>query len=236
VTRWGWLGARGDLTASFYFLGLRERRMSIRPLRPYSVKTPSEKTRARPAFSIVEATVAIAITALAVAALATVTTSSLLATNDAVANTIADGIAQQLLDEVMLEKYAVDSASALSLAFGPNSAEQAGAGRSLYDDTDDFYNLSKAPPQGIYGEELGRGNDAGSLRDPAFAIPTGYFGKFRERTRVYFVSPNDLTTEITAYGTSYRCCEAIVEQLRSDGSWVPLASRRRVFSYVPSNL
>lgn len=231
MTRWGWLGARGDLTASFYFLPQADRRMSIRPLRSHR-----ENRSKRPAFSIVEAMVAIAITALAVAALATVATSSLLTTNDAVANTIADGIAQQMLDEVMAEKYAVDSASAYSLAFGANSTEQAGAGRSLYDDTDDFYNLSKSPPQGIYGEELGRGNDVGGSRDPAFAIPSGYFGKWRQRIRVYFVSPNDLTTEITGYGTSYRCCEVFVEQLRSDGSWVTLANRRRVISYVPSNL
>lgn len=180
---------------------------------------------------------ALAITSLAVAAVATVLMSSLVSTDNAVDRTIADGIAQQMLEEVMTKRYAATTANAYDtpLLLGPSLVEMLGPGRSAFNDTDDFVGFSKSPPQGIYGETLGRGNDAGGNRDPAFGIGTTYFSDWRQRFRVYYVSASDLTTE-SSTATSYRCCEAIVEMKRSDGSWVSLSTRRRVYSYVPPNL
>ena len=174
---------------------------------------------------------AVTIAALASAALLLAVESAMTTAVDSVDRTIADGLAQQLLDEISQERYVEAGTSANSSTLGTDSGETA-AGRSGYDDSDDYYNFSAAPPLGIYGETLGTGNDAGALRLDSFRVPSAYFARWRLKSSVYYIDSS--TLQKLSSGTSYfRCIEVTVEQMDSSGSFVPLATKRRVIAYVP---
>src|SRR5688572_11889733 len=62
-------------------------------------------SRPRRAFSLIEALIALSITAMAGAVLLLSVDSSLQSTGDAVERTIADGVAQRLLDEILTRRF-----------------------------------------------------------------------------------------------------------------------------------
>src|SRR5687768_3665901 len=117
-------------------------------------------SRLRRGVTLIETLLAVAIAAMASAALLVAVESALSTATDAADRTIADGLAQQLLDEISQKRYVEPGVSATSISLGPNSSEIALAGRSGYDDIDDFYDFTSSPPAGRYGEVLGVGNDS----------------------------------------------------------------------------
>lgn len=188
--------------------------------------------QSRPGVSLIETLLAATIAALASAALLTAVEGALSTATDSTDRTIADGLAQQLLDEILQKRYVEPGVSAESTTLGVDGFEAAQAGRSAYDDCDDFHRYSANPLQGIYGETLGTGDDAGSLRPEAFRLPSSYFSRWRRHVSVYYV--DGATLQPLASGTSgYRCIEVTVEQQDGDGKFVPLASKKRVIAYVP---
>jgi type II secretory pathway pseudopilin PulG len=82
---------------------------------------------------------------------------------------VAQGLADELLAEILQTAYAEPSGS---LAFGPDGAESAGP-RSAFDDVDDYHGWSASPPQ---------------YRNGA-AIPDR--ADWRQRVEIKRVTPND---------------------------------------------
>lgn len=194
--------------------------------------SPAFRTRRqRRAFSLVEALIAISIMAMAGSVLLLSVDSSLQTTTDAVDRTIADGMAQQLLDEITTKHFTAPGSSPLA-AFGPNSYETSGSGRERYNDTDDFYNFTASPPEGIWGEPLGTGNDFGGPRNSAFQAPQAYLQNWRQRVEVYFVDPTDNRIRLTSGTSTFRGIEVSIERIEADGTIRPLATRKRVIAYV----
>jgi len=178
------------------------------------------------AFSLVEALIALAIMALAGSVLLLSIESSLHSTTEAVERTIADGIAQQLLDEILSKRYSEDG------LIGPAVDELLGVSRQLFDDVDDYHGYASHPLRDQYGQPLGTGNDAGGQRAATFRVPADFFQNWRQRVQVYYVDPATHTTASND-PTAYRAIEVVVEKVHVDGTVVPLSSRKRIIAYIP---
>jgi type II secretory pathway pseudopilin PulG len=190
------------------------------------------RREARLAFSLIEALIALSITSLAGAVLLLSVQSSLDTTLDAVERTIADGLAQQLLDEILTKRYSGPGESALATTLGPLTNESLSAGRSMYDDVDDYAGYVAQPPKGTFGEELGTGDDSGNARLANFRVRGEFFQNWQVRTLVFYVSANDHTIT-SATPTNFRAIEVHIEQIAPDGRVTPLATRKRVVTYLP---
>jgi type II secretory pathway pseudopilin PulG len=193
--------------------------------------------RRRAAFSLVEALIALAIMALAGSVLLLSVESSLDSSTDAVDRTIADGIAQQVLDQALTKRFteSISGGATLAEILGPIGAaadELLGVGSQQFDDVDDYSGYTMQPPKDEYGQPLGAGNDAGGLRAASFRAPTGFFQQWRVRVQVYYVDPTDHQVQ-SATATAYRAIEVTVEKIGANSRVVPLANRKRVITYIP---
>jgi type II secretory pathway pseudopilin PulG len=189
------------------------------------------RTRAR-GFTIVEAIVALSITAMAGAVLLLAVESTVHSTADSVQRTIADGLAQQLLDEAVMLHFVAPGGDPLSNSLGPNGQEAAGTGRERYNDADDYHNFTAQPPEELYGHPVGWGNDGGGLRHSNFRVPAGYFDNWRQRVEVYFVREDDHRVRLTSGTSLFRAIEVHIDIQDSDGVYRTLASRKRIVAYV----
>jgi type II secretory pathway pseudopilin PulG len=204
-----------------------------RSLRAMCCNMPYQRVRRSDVgFTLVEALIALSITSLAGAVLLLSVQSSLDTTIEAVERTIADGVAQQTLDEILTKRYVGPGDSPLLMTLGASTSELLGLGTSLFDDTDDYNGYIAQPLKGTYGEVLGTGDDNGNLRLANFRVRTDYFQNWRVRVDVYYVDADDHTVR-SMPPTNYRAIEINVERMRADGAAVPLASRKRVIAYVP---
>jgi type II secretory pathway pseudopilin PulG len=184
-------------------------------------------------FSLIEALVALTITSMAGAVLLLGVQSSLDTTIEAVDRTIADGIAQQTIDEIMTKRYTAAGGNPLGTVLGPTVSELLGnGGAALFAETDAYAGYVAQPIKGAWGETLGTGDDNGNLRLTNFRVRSDYFQSWRVRVDVYYVNPtNNLQTSITP--TYARAIEVNVELVRPNGAIFPLANRKRVITYIP---
>ena len=218
------------------FLSARHERRTWSMICPCLPPVATRLRRRRPGFSLVEALIALSIMALAGAVLLLSVESSLENTADAVDRTIADGIAQQMLDQILTKKYVENAGAGGALAdvlagVGAALDELTGGGTELYDDVDDYNGYTANPPEDIYGQPLGTGDNAGGQRLANFRVPGAFFQNWRMRVQVYFVDPNDHRI-VSGSATAYRAVQVLVERLEADGSAIPLADRKRVITYI----
>jgi hypothetical protein len=189
--------------------------------------------RQRTAFSLAEALVALTIMTMAGSVMLLAVESCLTSTTEAVDHLIADGMANQLLDEISLKRFMTAGDTPLTIS-GPSVTEAAGNGRERFNDLDDYKNVSSKPAEGIWGETLGTGNDAGAPRNANFSVPSTQFTNWRQRVEIYFVSPTNHSQKLTGSSTSYyRAVEVTIEYVKPNGGVIPLAKRRRVYAYMP---
>ena len=187
----------------------------------------------RRGFTLIEAIVALVIMSLAGSVLLLAAQTSLRTTDEAVRRTIAEGLADQLLDEIVTRRFMEAGENANDTTLGTEAGETA-AGRSLFDDTDDYHNLAARPAQGFYGESLGTGDDAGGQRHGSFQVPDRFFDNYRQRVRVYYVDPTAPDTPLAQGQTSYyRGVEVAIDYVDPAGGEQELAVRRRVYAYIP---
>jgi type II secretory pathway pseudopilin PulG len=194
----------------------------------------------RTGFTLIEALAAISIMALAGSVLLLAAQTSLDATDDAGKQAIAQGICEQVLDEIMSKRYMEAGTAHDQNSLVANAGESL---RQLWDDTDDFNGYSGQPIPETFGQTLGSGDDAGGMRHANFRVANGFFSNWRLRVDIYYVSANDLSLRldsppVAAGGTltttsGYRGAEATVEYQDTDGTYRTLAKGRRVYAYVP---
>jgi len=152
---------------------------------------------------------ALSVTALAGAVLLLSVESSLQTTTEAVERTIADGIAQQTLNEILTKRYveAGESGDGTgSGTLGPTLWESGGNGIERFNDIDDYAGYSASPLKGVYGEAPGTGDDQGNQRLANFRFRSDYFQNWRQRVQVYYVDPNNPSAS-SATATAYRAIE-----------------------------
>ena len=188
----------------------------------------------RAGFSLVEAMVAVTVTAIAGSVLLLAIEASLRSTVDSAEQTTAQGIAKQIVDELLGLPYMdPDTSSPYQTSLTGSAWELAGAGRERMDDTDDYNNYSAKPVKSPMGVELGHDDGQGGLRHPNLQMPTDYFADWREEVEIYYVDADDPSVRLAAGRTSnYRAVEVRVYRDEPDGTSRLLAHIRRVYTYV----
>jgi type II secretory pathway pseudopilin PulG len=187
-----------------------------------------------PGFTLVEAMVSLSITAVAGSALLLGVASSMDTAHVIVEETIAAGLAQQLMDEVAGSRYAEAGSGGYQPTLGTEAGE-AGSNRERFDDLDDFNNAGFQPPCDYWGVTLGADDGEGGQRHPNFQVPPGYFDRWLEAAEVYYVSNADMTTRLPAGQTSdYRAVHVRVYLNDPEKGPRLRAELRRVFAYVPA--
>ena len=186
------------------------------------------------AFTLVEALVSISIAAIAASVLLMGITSSVQTSDESLKKTIAHGMAQQLMDEVVGGRYHDLDGSWNQISFTPSADEQAGSGRERYDDIDDYDGVVSLPPTGPRGIELGKDDGEGGERHPDFQAPAGFFDNWRQRIDVYYVDQSDLTTALSAGQVrEYRAVRVRIVYVDAERGNRVLAELSRVVAYVP---
>lgn len=196
---------------------------------------PSAVAKNRAAgFSLVEAMVAITITAVAGSVLLLAIETSLRSATGSAEQTAAQGIAKQLVDELLGMPYMdPDTTSPYQTSLTGSAWELGGAGRERLDDTDDYNQYSAKPVEGLFGVELGQENGHGGLRHPAFRMPGNSFSNWRAEIEIYYVDADAPAVRLASGQTSnYRAVEVRVYRDEPDGTSRPLAQIRRVYTYV----
>jgi prepilin-type N-terminal cleavage/methylation domain-containing protein len=184
-------------------------------------------------FTLIEALVAVAVAAIAGSALLLGTSSSLQGTDDAMRRTIAYGMAQQLMDEVVGCRYMDLGGSPYDTTLGPSATEAAMGKRLPFDDIGDFNGYRMYTPRDFYNVMLGIDNGQGGTRNSNFQYSISNFRRWRQEVDVYYVSESDLRTPLPAGQTSdYRAIEVRIVNYSSPTGPSLLAKIRRVIPYV----
>lgn len=193
------------------------------------------RARRRRGFTLVEALVAVSIAVIAASALSLGITSSLQNVDASLEQAVAQGIAQQLMDEILGAKYA-EPANTYAADLGPSAYDLAGRGRERFTESGDFNGFVTDPPQSPLGVALGSDDGAGTKRHPAFCAPADSLSGWRQQVEVYYVSNTDQSQRLSPGVTSnYRAVEVSV--LKNDGErgWREIILLRRVLSNVPTS-
>ncbi len=195
---------------------------------------PTRKSAAaRAAFTLVEALVAVTIAAVAASALLMGVHSSLQTTEAAMQQTIAAGVAQQLMDEVVGNLYCEPGTTGYA-SLGPSAWEAQGTARERYNDVDDYHAQRVKPPKDRWGVLLGTDDGKGGQRHAAFRAPAGYFDNWQEEIDIYYVRESDPAVRLPSGQTSdCRAVEVRIVDVQPDGARRELATLRRVVAYVP---
>jgi type II secretory pathway pseudopilin PulG len=196
--------------------------------------SPNGRGRKRRGFSLVEATIGMAVLALAGSVIMLGMEASLHQAVEAQEQTIAAGMAKQIIDEVLGQRYMSPGSDPYQYPLSPNSYETGGNGRERFNDTDDYIGFRAQPAEDIWGVELGRGDGAGNLRNSNFRLDANRFARWRQEIDVYYVSATDPSQKLTGSQTSnFRCVEVRILFQDPSGSYRTLANVKRVYAYVP---
>ena len=199
----------------FHFVGFQMSGLVVRR----AVRLPA-------AFTLVEALVAISITAIAASVLLLGVHSSVQTTEEAFRRTIATGMAEQLLDEVLGARYHAVGVDGLQVSLSPSLWEQLGSGRERYDDVDDYNGIRAEPPEDLWGIDLGTDDGEADERHPNFLAPAGLLDHWRQEIDVYYVDESDLTIRLTFGQVSdYRAVEVRIYYDDPNGGSRELANR-----------
>lgn len=184
----------------------------------------------RRAFSLPEALAALALTGLAASALLLASYSALAQTASTRDHALAQGLAQQMLDEILEHPFTVSPAwqaarGDFETPIGGVHADARLAFQTL-DDYDGY--VTERPIRDAAGYPWGRGDVAGQPRHSSFALPADYFSGWRLAVRVRPVADVNLQAAL-AVGTAspLRRIEVTVSKL-VDGQSVPIVTASRV--------
>ena len=176
---------------------------------------------------------AISLAAIAGSVLLLGSSASIETTNDAMQRTIAYGMAQQLMDEVMGGRYMDLGGNPYANPIGPSASELVGGTRQLFDDIGDFNGYRCQPPTDFYGVALGTDDGQGGQRNAAFRCNTAYLQNWRQEIDVYYVSDTNLTTPLPSGQTSdYRAVEVRIMYNDPVRGPMQLAQILRIVTYV----
>jgi hypothetical protein len=178
--------------------------------------------------------VAVSITAMAGVAILLGVSSALQSTTSAIEQTVALGMAQQLMDELAGKRFARVPTNPYDTPLGPTGAESAGPGRSQYTHVGDYNGVASMPPVDSWGVALGTDDGQGGQRHSSLQAPT-YFTNWQRSAEVYYVDPANLANRLSGGQTSnYRAAEVHISIQDRTGVLRPVLTLRRVFAYVPS--
>ncbi|MEX0866526.1 MAG: type II secretion system protein [Pirellulales bacterium] len=188
----------------------------------------------RNGFTLAESLVAMTILAISGSALLLGVSSSLQHAEHAREQTIATGVAEQMIDEVLGKLYMAPGGSPLQWPMSANGWELAGDGRSRFDDTDDYHGYTAEGLENIYGVPLGSGQNGAGLRHENFRVREGYFDDWKQEFELYYVDEDNPQTRLPNGAVSYmRCVEVRISRKIEENVYRNLVTMKRVFAYIP---
>jgi hypothetical protein len=163
--------------------------------------------------------VSISLAALAGSVLLAGINASVRVTDDGMNETIAMGMAQQLMDEVVGNRWTGTTTS----------------GRANFDDIEDYANYQSTPPADPWNVALGTDDGQGGQRQANFRAPSGLLDRWKQQVLVYPVDAANPSVQLASSSTS-ECRAVEVRILYADPSgWTKeLVRLRRVISHVTS--
>ena len=178
--------------------------------------------------------VAVTITAMAGAAIIMGMQTSMQTTTHSIEQTVAQGLAIQLMDEISGNRYVEYGVGPYQTVLTPSADEEATGTRVLFDDIDDFNGQDNCPPKDTFGITLGKDDGAGGLRNTNFRPSQKLLGHLRRKAEVYYVGSNDFATRLSNGQTSdYRAVDVSVYYLEDNGTQRELVRLRRLVAYIP---
>jgi type II secretory pathway pseudopilin PulG len=191
--------------------------------------------RRRRGYTLVEAMVALSLTAMAGAVVLRSIETSLDAADQALQQTIAAGLAEQLLDEALGAMYCAPGGDSQQFPLGADAWESQGAGRERFNEIGDYHGFAAQPPEDPWGSALGQGDEEGGLRHPNFRSRAGGFAAWKQEVEVYYVDENDPSVRLPASQTSnYRAVEVVIRRQVGNNGYLELARLRRVIANLPT--
>lgn len=188
----------------------------------------------RAGFSLIEAMTAISLTALAGSVLLVAIETTAVESQESAEQTIAAGLARQLLDEALCLPYRQKgTTSASPTALGPSTWEAAGAGRERYGDIDDYHGFVAAPPEDVWGQPLGQADQTGAARPTALAVPADFFANWKQEVTVRYLDPTTYAPLASGQASFVREIRVRILRVLPDGSTKELANEAQVFGFVP---
>ena len=151
----------------------------------------------------------------------------------ALGGTIARGIADQIVDEVLGQRYVEPGKSATVLPLGPDTGESGSPLKTRrFNDTDDFHGINQSPPLDPWGIAVGHGDGTGRQRPEDFRIADSFLANWRTRVAVTYVNEANPAVDLTGSATSGMRAVTVTVTREANGVTDTLAQVRRVFSYV----
>ena len=189
----------------------------------------------RRAFSLLEALMATTILAMCGTAVLLGLNSALQTTTHSQEQIVAQGLAEQLLDEIAGCRYVDAGASPTHEPLGPTAAEVVGVSRERFDAIDDYNGYSVSPPVDVWGIKLGTEDGQGGLRHPRlYSTSASFLNRFRQQATVNYASAANPTVDLATGSTSnFRAVTVTITYREPEGGTRELARTRRVFTYVP---
>jgi len=187
----------------------------------------------RAGFTLIEAMVSLVIIAMSASVLLLAAQTTVQSGTDAMEQTIAMGLAQQLIDEVLGQPYHSPENSPRAYPLGPNGYESGGNGRERFNETGDYNGYVAEGAVDMWGVPLGEGDGSGGRRHPNLRADS-FFDKFRQVIEVYYVDDGDPSSRLAPGQTSvHRAVEVRIERINFARSTTELVRLRQVFAYVP---
>lgn len=189
----------------------------------------------RRGFTLVEALVSLTVIAMSASALFLAVQTTVQARTDAMHQTIATGLARQLIDEVLGQPYHSPTGGPKAYPLGPTAYEKAGKGRERFNETGDYNGYVAQPPVDMWGVPIGEDNGRGGRRHANARVSPSFLGSLRQVVEVYYVSDDNPSLRLGPGKTSgRRAVDVHILRVNSDNSTTELARLRQVFAYVPS--
>jgi len=181
----------------------------------------------RRGFTMIEALMAVTFISVTGAALLTSISASVRSSTQAARTTLAEGLANQLMEEIAATGY-------------PNGMliADSSTDRSLYNDIDDFVSWSASPPETRTGTPIGTEgywSGGSEIPRPAQMRPDDRLMSRLTRSVVVERVEPDAGTQwnVVPQHTGYRRVTVRVHYTDPNGVMIPLAEVTRIFSNVP---
>ena len=181
----------------------------------------------RQGITLVETVITVSLTTFVASALLTSVSSSVQVSTVSLQTSIANGLADQLMDEIACVKF--PSAS--------TAGTPAGMGRTGFDDLDDYNGYNVSPPQARSGDLIGTeaANAAGSqiIRPQQFQPDPRSLSRYRQQVTVEKIAESTGNSWVTVtQSTTLRRVTVTISHTDAQGKTTPLAFQVRIFSNV----
>ena len=180
----------------------------------------------RRGITLIETVMALTLMTFAAGALLTALSSSVQVSNNSLQTAIANGLADQLMDEI----------ASVSFPSGSGSGSTSGVGRTGYNDLDSYNGYSVSPPQARSGTVIGLEGTTTSgspmVRPVSFQPNPKLWSHYRQQVLVEKITDSGTTWVTTSQSTTLRRVTVTISYTDAQGKTTSLATQVRVFSNV----